>query len=82
MKSLPKMRSCQDRASFGSRGKRVMEGVRMWGMIMRENLVLYRMTPSNPFHDYSVPIYSRLNLVKICILDQLRSPIKRKRKRK
>ena len=48
---------------------------------MRGNLLLYRMTPSNPFHDYPLPNNSHLNLVQICILDQLWSPIKRKRNR-
>ena len=50
-------------------------------VIMEGNLVLYQTTPSNPFHDYPLPIYSRLNLVEICILDQIWSPTKRKRKR-
>ena len=33
-------------------------------MIMKGNFVVNRMIPSNPFHDYPLPIYSRLNLVK------------------
>ena len=51
-------------------------------MIKRGNLVLYRMTPSIPFHICPLPIHSRLNLVKKCILNQFWSPMKRKRKRK
>ena len=66
-----KLRPCWNRENCGSRGERVMEGIVNMGFDLIENLVLYRMTPFSPFQDYQLPIYRRVNLVKICILDQI-----------
>ena len=61
LKSLLNMRSYYDRARCGSRGEGVMDNIANMGHV-------YETESCSLLNDYPSPIYSRLNLVKNCIL--------------